>query len=99
MGAKRVSNVERSPELPLPVLRVNVIVLVEIELLGVERDLGCDEEVGRGRERMGIFRRQPINSPRHYFSAEFRSELTPVEKSDLTADTEQPFVAGVPVDK
>src|SRR5580658_6107382 len=55
-----VAKIERSAKLPLPVLRVDVVVEVEIELLGVERDLWSDEEMGRGRERMVVFRGQPV---------------------------------------
>ena len=42
--AEGVSNIEGSTKLALPVLRVDVVVIVEIEFVGVEGDLRSDEK-------------------------------------------------------
>ena len=55
--AEGVPNIKGSAKLALPVLRVDVVVIVEIEFVGDERDLRSDEPSRGGRERVIVFRR------------------------------------------
>src|SRR3984957_4078706 len=54
--AEGVAEIKRSTQLPLAVLRVNVVVVVEIKLVGVEIKLRSDEPPGSRSEGMIVLR-------------------------------------------
>ncbi len=63
--AEGIPDIECSTKLPLPVLRVDVVVIIEIEFVGVEGDLRRDEPTRVGSERVIVFRRKPIDRAQH----------------------------------